>query len=172
MKNFIYSLIVIFALASCEKETEKVKTFKPDPNATILIRGISSRATIEDLTNLEIVENANGIVWQSNWAGNTLWDDIKDIGRSFIPEHKDIENQILKMWATDVIDQQGDYYKDFTYGFNVFIIDTNNDTIAFVPDEVISSARIKIEEAYNEGDYEKVYDLFNTAFTFLPIELK
>ena len=174
MKKILFSLIVLLALVSCEKEAEDTK-FTIDPNATILIRPAKTagtRAVISDLTNLEIVENANGILWQSNWFGNTLWNDVKNIGRSFIPEHKDVENQILKMWATDVIDQQGDYYKDFTYGFNVFIIDGNNDTIAYVPDEVISSARIEIEKAYDEGDYEKVYDLFNTAFTFLPIESK
>ena len=47
------------------------------------------------------------------------------------------------------------FYKDFIYGFNVVLTDNNNDTIAYVPDAVINTARPLIESAYENGDYEE-----------------
>ena len=74
------------------------------------------------------------------------------------------------MWGTDIISQQGEFYKDFIYGFSVYITDSHNDTIACVPNEVIDNARVLIEAAYYAEDYEEVYRLFNEAFTFLPMD--
>ena len=62
--------------------------------------------------------------------------------------------------------------KDFIYGYDVFITDNLNDTIAYVPNEVLEKARKPIEEAFERGDYDAVYRMFNEAFTFLPIKKK
>ena len=179
MKKILF-LLVGLLLISCdpEKDIPDVKG-QFDPNAMIVIKPaneVQVRSTVSGLTALEIVQQALNIKWQSHWFGNTYWDDVKDIGRSFPDQYKDFSRPALLMLGTDIISDaeeplgEGEFYRDFIYGFNVFITDANNDTIAYVPDSVINEARILIEVAYNDENYTEVYRLFNDAFTFLPIE--
>lgn len=171
MKKFILFLTVLLIAFSCEKETLPNKG-KLDPNAMIVLKpakGVQLRSTVSGLTALEIVEQAVNIKWQSHYFSNVYYDDYMDIARTFIEAHKDYDNQLLKMWGVDVISMEGEYYRDFTYGFNIVITDTNNDTIAYVPDAVVNSARPLIEAAFADSNYTEVYRLFNEAFTFLPI---
>jgi len=173
MKNLVLILLILFIAISCDPDTPDVNKGKLDPNAMITIRpgkGVQLRSTITNLTALEVVEQALNIKWQSHWFGNTEWDDVKNIARSFPDQYKDFNKPALLMLGTDIISQDGEYYRDFIYGFNVVITDVNNDTIAYVPDSVINSARPLIEAAFAEENYNEVYRLFNEAFTFLPIE--
>lgn len=172
MKKILF-LLVGLLLISCNPEDVPEPKGKLDPNAMIVIKpakGVQLRSTVTGLTALEVVENAVNIKWQSNWFDNRYWEDAKDISRTFIEEHKDYEKPALLMWGTDIITQEGDFYKDFIYGYNVVITDNNNDTIAFIPDIVLETALPLIETAYNNKDYNEVYRLFHEAFTFLPIE--
>ena len=173
MKKIILFLFAIaLILSSCEPD-EVVDKGKLDPNAIITIKpakGVKTRATVTDLTALEVVENAINIKWQSNWSGNNYYDAAKDIARTFMESQKDYQTPALKMLGIDVITSEGEYYKDLTYAFNVVITDINNDTIAYVPDDVINNARPLIEEAFNDQNYTEVYRLFDEAFVFYPIE--
>lgn len=173
MKKILFLLIVSLAFASCDKKDLPEPKGKLNPNAMITIRpakGVQLRSTATNLTALEIVQNAVNIKWQSHYLSSVYFADAKDIARTFIPQHKDLETPALKMWGTDIISQEGEYYKDFIYGFNVVITDANNDTIAHIPDATINDARPLIESAFAEQNYDEVYRLFNEAFTFLPIE--
>jgi hypothetical protein len=181
MKKILFLLIVSLAFASCDKKDVPDVKGKLDPNAMITIRpakGVQLRSSVTGLTALQVVQQALNIKWQSHWFNNTYWDDVKSIGRSFRSDQKDFDTPALKMLGIDIIayDYDGgnnlyDYlYKDFIYGFNVVITDANNDTIAYVPDAIINTARPLIESAYNNKDYDEVYRLFNEAFTFKPIE--
>ena len=173
MKKILF-LLVGLLLISCdpEKDIPDVKG-KFDPNAMIVIKpanGVQLRSAIADLTALQIVQQTLSIKWQSHWFDNTYWDDVKVIGRGFREDQKDFNIPALKMLGIDIIDDNGVYYKDFIYGFNVVITDANNDTIAYVPDEVINAARPLIEAAFADSNYTEVYRIFNEAFTFRPIE--
>lgn len=173
MKKILFLLLITIALVSCDKKDPVIDKGKLDPNAMIVLKpakGVQLKSTVSGLTALEIVQQAVNIKWQSHYFGNVYYDDAKDIARTFIEDHKDYDNQLLKMWGVDVISMEGEYYRDFTYGFNVVITDTNNDTIAYVPNSVINSARPLIEAAYEDENYNEVYRLFNEAFTFLPLE--
>ena len=163
-------MLVWAALTACKKE--EPEPFRLDPNAMIRLRGDANAAKdqIAGLTPLEVVQNAVNIKWQSNYFSNEYREEPFEIGRSFIDDHKDFETPALLMWGTDIISQQGEFYKDFIYGFSVCITDSHNDTIACVPNEVIDNARVLIEAAYYAEDYEEVYRLFNEAFTFLPMD--
>ncbi|MDD4729466.1 MAG: hypothetical protein PHN55_12050 [Dysgonamonadaceae bacterium] len=177
MKKIIYSLIVLFALVSCEKEAEKVKPVW-DSTATITIRpakGVKTRTVVGGLAAIEIVEKATSIHYTSHYVDNKYDASAKTFSRAFNADMKDFEIPALKMLAIDVISAEGDYYRDLTNATDFYIVevdDPNNriDTLAFVPDEVISSARPLIEEAFNNQNYDEVYRLFDEAFTFLPIE--
>lgn len=177
----ILLLLVGLLLISCDPENVPEPKGKLDPNAMIVIKpakGVQLRSTVSGLTALEVVEQATGIKWQSHWFDNRYYDDAKNIGRGFRPDQRDFDIPALKMLGIDIIAFDYDidntlyhyFFKDFIYGFNVVITDVNSDTIAYVPNEVINTARPLIESAYENEDYDEVYRLFNEAFTFLPIE--
>lgn len=172
MKKILF-LLVGLLLISCDPENVPEPKGKLDPNAMIVIKpakGVQLRSTVTGLTALEVVERARAIVWQSHYLDNTYYTDVKSVGRSFREEQKDYNIPALKMYGFDVITVEGEYYKSLTYAFNVFITDSSQDTIAYIPDAVINTARPLIEAAYENEDYDEVYRLFNEAFTFLPIE--
>lgn len=173
MKKIILFLLSIVLFAACDKkETPNVDKGKPDPNATITIRpadGVKLRSTTTGLTALEVVEQAVSIKYQSHYFDNKYEEKMKDIARMFDETLKDYDNLALKMYAIDVISAEGDYYRDLTYAVNVVITDLQGDTIAYVPDKVISDARPLIEAAYADQDYNEVYRIFDQAFSFLPI---
>lgn len=177
MKKILF-LLVGLLLISCDPkkdipEIEDSTKGEFNPSAMIIIRpaiGVQLRSTVSNLTGLQVVEQAVNIKWQSHYFSNAYHDIAKDIARSFNPNQKDFQIPALKMLGIDVISGEGEYYRDFTYGFNVVITDTNNDTIAFVPDSVINNARPLIETAFSDSNYTEVYRIFEEAFTFLPIE--
>lgn len=173
MKKILFLLLAAsLAFAGCDPKDVPDPKGKLDPNAMITIRpakGVKLRSTVTGLTALEVVQNAVNIKWQSHWSGNNHYETAKDIARTFMDSQRDYEIPALKMLGIDVITSEGEYYKDLTYAFNVVITDMNNDTIAYVPDEVINTARPLIESAFNNENYTEVYRLFDEAFTFLPV---
>ena len=180
MKKVIYLFTVVLLMAACKGNEPQNKRF--DPNAMIVIRGQqtqgvspSQKAMIEGLTDLEIVQKAGNIKFTSHWAGNYYYEKASEMARTFSEGKKDFNKPALLMQGVDIIgyDEGKNYiYKDFLYGYDVFITDTLNDTIAYVPNEVLEKARKPIEEAFERGDYDAIYRMFNEAFTFLPIKKK
>lgn len=172
MKKIILLSFFFGLLLSCDPKPE-VETGKGqlDPNAKIVLRpdkSVQTRATIGGYTGLQVVQEAVNIYWRSHWFDNRYYDSEKIIARTFIETLKDYNKPALLMWGTDIISQEGDFTKDFIYGYDIVITDVHNDTIAFVPDSVINNARPLVEAAYNDQNYTECYRLFNEAFTFLP----
>ena len=152
MKKILF-LLVGLLLISCDPENVPEPKGKLDPNAMIVIKpakGVQLRSTVTGLTALEVVEQAHAITYQSHFTSNVYNDNPIITGRSFRSEDKDYEIPALLMAGIDVINIEGNYYKDFTNAFSVFITDINQDTIAYVPDAVINSARPLIEQAYSD----------------------
>ncbi len=172
MKKIILFLSVFSLLfAGCEKDPVADKG-KLDPNAMILIKpakGVQLKATVPGLTATEIVEQAVNIKFQSQWWSNVYSEEPKELSRGFAEAQRDLTIPALKMWGTDIIAQDGSFMKEFIYGTDVYLTDNNNDTIGYVPQSVINSARTLIESAYNDENYTEVYRLFDEVFTFLPI---
>ena len=176
MKAFIISLIVLLAFSGCEKN-EKVSPVW-DSTATITIRpakGVKTRSTINGLTAIDIVKKATSTHYTSHYFNNVYHEVPKEIARGFSESMKDFDVPSLKMLAIDVISAEGSYYRDLTYATDFYIVevdDLNNkiDTLAYVPNDVISKVRPFIEEAFNSQNYDEVYRLFDEAFTFIPLE--
>lgn len=172
MKKILFSLIVLLALVSCEKDKIEIDKGKLDPNATILIRagkGVKTRAFVPDLTALEIVEQTMGMTFKSHYFSGNYYDEIKILDRGFGDNQRDFDIPALKMFGTDIIETDGRFIKDFLYGTEIYLVTEKWDTIGYIPQNVIDNARVLIESAYNDENYTEVYELFNTAFTFLPI---
>lgn len=171
MKKLISLLFFFGLLLNCDpNHTSDNDKGQFDPNAKIVLRpdkSVKTRAVIVGYTGLQVVQEALNIKWRSHWFDNRYYDNEKIIARTFGDYLKDFEKPALLMWGTDIISQQGDFTKDFIYGYSIVITDNKNDTIAFVPDNVINNARPLIESAYNDGNYTECYRLFNEAFTFL-----
>lgn len=175
MKKIVLLLTVMIAMVACEDKVKEIDKGKLDPDATILIRpgkGVKTRALVSDLTAQQVVENTINIKFTSHYFSNKYEETALQMGRGFADAQRDLSIPALKMWGTDIIAQDGSYYRDFIYGTEVYLTDNNNDTIAYIPQSVIDNARTLIEAAYQEQNYTEVYRVFDKAFTFLPISNK
>lgn len=172
---------IVCVLFACEKTPDVVVSKgQLDPNAKIVLHApkvnrsaVSPQFVIrKGYTGLQVVQDASNILWRSHFFNNTYYEDEVIATRHFDDSMKDFDKPALLMWGTDIITQQGEFYKDFIYGYDVVIVINtdihHSDTIAFVPDSVINKARPLIEAAYNDSNYTEVYRLFNEAFTFYP----
>lgn len=171
MKKIVLLLTVLIAMVACEDKVKEIDKGKIDPMATIKIRpaeGIMVRSN--GMTALQVVEDAFIISFQSHYFGNNYEPDAKEITRGFNENQKDFNIPALLMLGIDVISAEGDYYRDLTHAFDFYILNEANDTIAYVPNEVINSARPLIETAYADGNYNEVYRLFDEAFVFHLME--
>ena len=156
--------MVVLLMAACKGNESQNKRF--DPNAMIVIRGQQTqgvspaqKAMIDGLTDLEIVQKAGNIKWTSHWSFNYYENSPVTIARTFSEGQKDFKKPALLMQGIDIIgyDEGKNFlYKGFLYGY----------------DEVLEKARKPIEEAFERGDYDAVYRIFNEAFTFLPVKKK
>ena len=171
MKKILFLLLAVVLFVNCDPKPEvEIDKGQLDPNAKIVIKpdkSVKTRSVIGGYTGLQVVQEALNIKWRSHWGDNRYYDDERIIARTFGDYLKDFEKPALLMWSTDIITQEGEFIKDFIYGYSVVITDVHNDTIAFVPDSVINNARPLVEKAYNDGNYTECYRLFNEAFTFL-----
>lgn len=173
MKKILFLLVGLLLISCDPKDIPDVKG-KLDPNAMIVIKpakGVQLRSTITGLTDLEVVQQAISIKFQTQYLDDVKQESMKIAARRFNEETmKDFNTPALLMLGIDVINAQGKYIRDFTCAKNVFITDIEGDTIAFVPDAVINNARTLIETAFADSNYTEVYRIFNEAFTFQPIE--
>lgn len=146
-----------------------------DPDATIKIRPAEAslsnspglRSSLH-LTGLEIVKLTDAMYFRYE---NTIFD------RGFHALQRDTVEPCLMMYGTDIIDQQGNYHPRFIESTDCVLIrihDLNQetewiDTIAYVPNDVLHAAQVRIKAAYDVQDYNTCYQLFDSAFVFIPI---
>lgn len=166
MKKLIFALIVM-SLFACKKDDRG----QLDRNAMISIwpQGAVTKAA-NHLSSYEIVRQAYDISFYNLPLFET------SAARMFTKNQRDTVNVRLLMFGSDIIDQFGNYVPDFIEGSD-FVIRRNLatpvqtpiwDTIAYVPNAVIKSARTAIQKAYAEENFTEVYRVFDEAFTFTP----
>lgn len=177
------SLIILIAATSllitgCKKDNSPKLL---NPNATISIRpakGVKLKAEAEmpgHLSALEIVKQTSGMRYQNRYQS----DELKTRARGFSEGQKDLNPDAprLKMWGTDIISAEGELESYFIDAQDVVLERVLNpftdheqlDTIAYLPNATLRKAAQEIREAYAKSDFEKVYKLFNAAYTFMPI---
>lgn len=118
-------------------------------------------------TPREIVERAFGFALDTNTG---IVDGVNGIS----DEMKDFEHNRIKMWGQQIIREDGTLEDYFMTARNVRIIDgmmpdPNDCIIAYIPNKVMQEGWVKIQEAYNEGNYDEVYRLFQQVYTAIPI---
>lgn len=137
MKKIIFLLLTV-AMLGCESESIDKGQF--DPNAVIKIRpakGVQLRSSVAGLSAVEIVKSARSITYQTH----NFYLDYREVppyvSRTFLDEYTDLSMPALFIPGTDVIGEDGYYNRDFPTAFNAFIVNEQDDTIAYVPDYVL-----------------------------------
>lgn len=178
MKKFILLGIMAGALLACSKDDKGSSTL--DPNAKLALNGataVKSEANPEHLSIREIVERASAI--------NFVTDQYGETGRGFADTQRDLENNRLLMYGSDIIEpHEGGLNPFFIKAWdNVIVCRTYFpgqtdpvgrplsilDTIAYLPNSEFKAAYEAVMKAYNAGDFKEVYRLFQNAYTFYPI---
>lgn len=182
-------IVVLVAIASvmllgCKKED----VFRLDPNSTVNIRGKMSLKSAETPAEVKfVVKYASSFLCYSESAGKG------GVGRGFSDTQRDSVNYMLKWWGIDVLysDDKGrqhlawtmtdikDIYLIATFDKNYRPINPRGtfvpgqsaymDTIGRIPNEVVMRARKDITAAFEAGDYERCYQLFDSAYVFIPM---
>lgn len=128
------------------------------------------------LTPREIVEQAGMFVF-------TLPGVKKNSNISIAPSQKDVENARIKMWGEQVIHEDGTLNDAFITLRDIRIVAPNKldkdgnmlpeiNVVGYVPNEVMERAEKEIRKEYAAGNYDKVYKLFQDAYTAIPINLE
>lgn len=190
MKKLTFFLILIILLAGCKAKDEPKEPFVIDPLATVSIKpetgawskspAMKVKSVQEHLSALDIVKKTHimqfynsKLMIELGYEPNTI------LERGFDALQRDTISEIpsLKMWATDIIKEDGELLTHFIEGNDVILIhfrerynpQSIRDTIGYIPNSVIRSAETAIKTAYNNNDPDEVLRLFNDAFTFRPI---
>ena len=145
------------------------------------LKSMDVRATDGDnkeglLTPREIVETATAMVFAHP-------DGRKNTNISILPEQKDVENERIKMWGEQVINADGTLNEYFITLRDVRIVAPNKldkdgkmipdfNVTGYIPNEVMERAEKEIRKEYAAGNYDKVYKLFQDAYTATPINLE
>lgn len=177
------AIAIAVSFASCnndkdpKSEPQKPKTFKINPSAPVKIKpakgtilkapALYSTENPQHLTALEIVKQTEGMM-SINTAGESG-------GIGFAKELRDTvsETPCLKMYAMDIIDMEGNFVSyfiessDITFRREIGI--DKYDTIAYTPNKVVRRAERLVKKALADKDTVAVYELFDKAFTFIPI---
>ena len=130
------------------------------------------------LTPREIVETASMFVFFDPTQN-------RNSNVSILPPQKDVENERIKMWGEQVIREDGTLNEYFIMLRDVRIVapfptDENGNPIytdkdnvtGYIPNEVMERAEKEIRKEYAAGNYDKVYKLFQDAYTATPINLE
>lgn len=167
MKKTIFILLLSSILVSCSTNDEP-KSQKWDSNAMISLRPYAGTRSTSHLSAIDIVKQTTNLKF--TYKGEFY-------GRGFADAQRDTVSLMLRMWGTDIIDQEGKYVPDFIEATDCIlqrVINANKpnmviDTVAYIPNSVLRDAEARIKIAYEKLDYTTCYQIFNESFTFIPI---
>lgn len=199
MKVILYSLLGCLLLIGCKKESGKLDPDAKISVTGVrsLTKGASDWADIpaDGIAHTGITDSLEFITKYA-WECQMRFQGGSPCGRAFgfMDDDyyilRDLNENKLKFWGTDAISAAGSLgnfitsYTDMVVvvakwedgtaamplGFDMMRYnDAIFDTVAYIPNSVVLNARAKITTAFDAGDYETCYRLFDDAYVFLPI---
>ena len=186
MKHFAPLLLLgaILLTACNHKEPNKQQVLDPSAQLYINVRNQPMRVTASTDTTTtedpiptprEVVERAGCFIFTHPRTGQP------DCPLGIVDEQKDYENERIVMWGDMIITDQdrkeaGDYHlNDYFLKLRDLRIlgvlrdgETEQPIIAYVPNKRMEDAEATITKAYNEGNYDEVYRLFQELYTAIP----
>ena len=160
-----------------------------DPNAKMYINVVDGKTRAvpnpdlpdnpEHYTPEEIVEKSFAMIYDvPEGLTNITISPGTGFQFSLTEEYKDIPNHKFKFWGNFIItkDKEGKPYINETLIRAVncrFVEDTDGTKdglkiIGYLPQRVLKAAFEEIKKAFDRGDYDAVYKLFETAYTAYP----
>lgn len=178
-------LLGAILLTACNpKEPNKQQVLDPSAQLYINVRTNAMKVTnATDTTTSgdpiptprEVVEQAITFLFTHPRTGQP------DCPLGIADEQKDLENERIVMWGDMIITdkdrkERGDYHLDdyFLKVRDLRILgvlrdgETEQPIIAYIPNKRMEEAEVAITTAYNEGNYDEVYRLFQELYTAIP----
>lgn len=183
MKTRVFLFISALVLFACKPDEEQTY-MRIDPESFVYIKAkltpaYGSKApalfsdTIEHLTPLEVVKQTTVMTYHNDLISSDycaiIWlESLKDTTP---------EDPALLRFASDIIHDKDGYghyglQTDFIYGYDMVLCRSafpHYDTIAYIPNAYVISARDAILASLEAMDTAAVYDVFQNAFRFIPI---
>ena len=181
------ALLLAMAVAGCqEKPQEKEKQKVLDPGAMLYIN-VKTNPTMKAetdtkdpveypiLTPREVVEQALIFRFTDPLSGKI------DANLSIDDKQKDVENERIMMWGEMIINslgsKDGSVYHLDDYFFKLRDLrivgackeEGVDNIVAYIPNARMEQAEIDIKQAYEAGNYDEVYRLFQELYTAIPI---
>ena len=160
MKKTILMLAMVgVALAACDKKENEAYQFKGTEQ--IYLNGVEQpkfKSTTTQHSLYEILREPS-LEMYFEYNGALYY-------RFFAPEQRDTINNRLLLYSTDILTEEGILLPEFIESTQFYLQYENGDTVGYIPQSVINSAREQIEELYAQERYDEIYELFHSAFTF------
>lgn len=180
MKKLLYLFVAMLAVVACggDEITQPISKKKGEIRPFELVRieaaeGVKLRSAGEDglLTALEVAKRGDAI-------SGTIWSVrekrfYEGAERMFGKDQRDTisEHPALLMQSTDILAEDG-LQNGWIKGRDYVILDRHNDTIAYLPNDILRKAEQEIYKAYSDSNFTEVYRIFNDGFKFKPINGK
>ena len=182
MTRLIHTMLLIGAvlLTACTpKQTPKQtptesKLLDKGAMLYINVKDQPMRVTTEEadttdtlLTPREIVEQAGCFLYKDHKTGKP------NMPLAIAPEQLDVENERIKMWGEMIVERDGTLNDYFIKLRDLRILAPNkvpdeDNIVAYIPNKRMEEAEAAITTAYNEGNYDEVYRLFQELYTAIP----
>lgn len=155
------------SLASCDKDEPSKKAL--DPNTPLVVHvataknlrattaNPSARSIEECMTKLDIL------------SFKTPENGGKETNMVVSEEKKDYSKNTIKLYSDFIISAEGKLVNYFIAGSEFVFTGRGDEIVGYIPNSVMRAAQAKIVVAYEAGNYDEVYRLFNEAFTAHPI---
>lgn len=195
LKLILATLLVAITASSCKSCKEQPNSNLLDPNAMVIVNvsdGKTTRVVNPDLPNNplhltphQLVEQAefmvtdtekytdtklllSGII-EKNFGAFLVEAGLKEFGDY---QYKDVKNARFTFYGDMILNTRDPNNVQLESSFflqkNVRFVDKEDKIIGYIPQRVFTEAWKEIEKAYNAKDYEKVYKLFEDAYTAFP----
>lgn len=139
-------------------------------NNAMKVTNATDTTTTDDQipTPREVVERAGSFMYKDHKTGKP------NMPLAIAPEQLDVENERIKMWGEMIVEPDGtlnDYFiklRDLRILAPMRDGETENPIIAYIPNKRMEEAEVAITKAYNDGNYDEVYRLFQELYTAIP----
>lgn len=190
MKNILLLLLLSLVLFGCKKE-------KSNPAFNVVITGTTSadpnsRAYVIDLEEQAELNYIARYAYEIS-CRSTEFPHINP-ARGFTMSQRDTINGKLFMIRGDAVNEQpeaiypGYFISDWHHSVITIAFDATGrlfdqklsdmdvhfehpftiDTIAYIPEQVVAPARVKMMEAFQRQDYDECYRLLEESFIYVP----
>lgn len=181
MKRVTYTMLLLGAilLTACTPKQTPTESKLLDKGAMIYINVRNNAMKVTNATDTtttddqiptprEVVERAGSFMYKDHKTGKP------NMPLAIAPEQLDVENERIKMWGEMIVEPDGtlnDYFiklRDLRILAPMRDGETENPIIAYIPNKRMEEAEVAITKAYNEGNYDEVYRLFQELYTAIP----